>query len=492
MASASRASAPAVRVVAGAVLVGAALWFFVLGPPPAPGFIRDEASVAYNAYTLSQNLHDQNGALLPLYIKSFGDYKSPLFPYLLAAVFRVTGPSKHVALETASVFVFAALLLLGLLAWRRTRSVFAVCATVVLGALTPWLYELARTSYETIVEPLTFVLVLLAVEWGCRSHRRALVRAVPVGLALGALMYSYAAGRLLAPLLVVALLVVFFRRDRRWAVESVGVFALTIVPLAVYSLVHQGALSARFDATTYLRHGMSPGTIVYDFFRNYATDVNLEHWVTSGDPTPYIHVHGAAQLYASLVALAAIGVVLIWRRERRDPFWAFVGVALVLSPLAGAITDQRYYSFRLLPLPLLLLALSAPALAMLGRGLRDPRVAVVTAVLAVGVGVQFWQWRHNYYFNNAGRTVLFEGHLPPLLHRAFAHGRVYVSGDDVYAQTHALWYAVSHGMPASRVAILRNDAKPPRGAIQFGRFSSCASRCTRLGEADTYWIARAL
>lgn len=75
------------------VLAGAAAWFLVLGPPPAPGFIRDGASISYNAYTISQNLHNQNGGVLPLYLKSFGDYKSPFFVYVLAAVFRVTGPT---------------------------------------------------------------------------------------------------------------------------------------------------------------------------------------------------------------------------------------------------------------------------------------------------------------------------------------------------------------------------------------------------------------
>ena len=39
-----------------AVVVATALWFVWLGPPAAPGFIRDEASVGYNAYTLSRNL----------------------------------------------------------------------------------------------------------------------------------------------------------------------------------------------------------------------------------------------------------------------------------------------------------------------------------------------------------------------------------------------------------------------------------------------------
>jgi hypothetical protein len=466
------------------VLVAAALWFLTWGPPPAPGFIRDEASIAYNAYTLSQNLHDQNGGFLPLYIKSFGDYKSPLFPYLLALVFRFTGPSRHAALDTSAVFVLAAIVLLGALAWRRTRSLFVVCATVAIGVITPWLYELGRTSYETIIEPLAIVLVLLAVDWAYRSRRRAVERAVPVGLALGAVTYSYAGGRIMAPLLGVALLA-FYRRDRRWVLESWGVWVLTLVPVFVYSVVHGGALGNRFGSTTYLRHGMSPGTIVYDFFRNYVTDANLEHWATSGDPTPYIHVHGAATLYAATIALAVVGVVVSWRSHRSDRFWWFVVAALVLSPIPGAITDQRHYALRLLAIPLLLLTLSFPALELMRRD----RVMQATGVaLAVLVGVQFWQWRDNYYVNNNGRTVLFEGHLPPLLHRAFADGRtVYVSPGDVYAQTHALWYAVSNGLSKSRVS----EAAPPKGAYEFGRFSTCRGACTRLGEADTYWLARA-
>ena len=469
------------------------MWFLHAGPPPSPGFIRDEASVSYNAYTLSQNLHDQWGGFLPLYIKSFGDYKSPLFPYALAAVFRVTGPSRHVALETASVLVFVAILLLGLFAWRRTRSLFVVCGTVVVGALTPWLYELGRTAYETIIEPLTFVLVLLAVDWAYRSARPSLQRAVPVGLALGAVTYSYAAGRLVAPLLALCLLV-FVIRDRsrrRWVFETWAVYAVTLVPILVYSLVHMGALNARFNSTTYLRHGMSPATMVGDFFKNYATDANLAHWMTSGDPTPYIHTHGAAQLYIATVVLALVGAIVIVRRNREDRFWWFVGVALVLSPLPGAITDERYYSLRLLSMPLLLIALGVPALELVRRRARDWPVLAFFAALVAVTGAQFWQWRHNYYFNYYGREVLFEAHMPPLLARGFGQsGNLYINHDDVYAQTQALWYAVTHGVPRSRISILPDGGTPPKGALEFGRYTACEPSCTQLAQADTYWLAR--
>jgi hypothetical protein len=67
---------------------------------------------------------------------------------------------------------------------------------------------------------------------------------------------------------------------------------------------------------------------------------------------------------------------------------------------------------------------------------------------------------------------------------------VYVNHDDVYAQTQALWYAITHDLPKTRVSILASGAKPPGGALQFGRFSTCVASCRQIGEADTYWLAR--
>jgi hypothetical protein len=475
-----------------AVVVAIALYVLVLGPAPPPGFIRDEASISYNAYSLSQNLHDQNGGLLPLYIKSFGDYKSPLFVYVLAGVFRVTGPGREAAIATASTVVLAAVLLLGLLAWRRTRSVVVAVATIVLAGLTPWLWELGRVAYETAIEPLAIVAVLLALDWAYRSPRGWLVRAIPVGLALGVLSYSYAAGRLLGPLWAVALLVFAGRGRWRWLLAAWGVYALTLVPLVVYAFVHTGALSARYESTTFIHSGMPAGAIVSGFVSHYVNDANLFHWVTSGDPKPYIHVHGSAQLYVATLVLAAIGVVAIARSRRDDRFWRFVLAALVLSPVPAALTEDRYYSLRLLPLPVLLAVLAILGLELCWRAARrDWPVRFAVAGLALLVAAQFWQWLDNYRINNGGRAVAFEAHVPPLLQRAFDGNRtVYVDHDDVYAQTHALWYAVTHGQGKSRVSILPDGGMPPVGSIVFGRLQTCDFACTHLMDADTYWIAR--
>src|SRR4029078_11038575 len=101
-----------------------------LTPSNPPGYPRDEAAPSLNAYTLSTGLRDEDGARFPLFFRSFDDYKSPVYPYLLAGVFRLTGRYQSVARGLSSVLVLAAVLLLGVLAFRLTRS--ALVAGVVI------------------------------------------------------------------------------------------------------------------------------------------------------------------------------------------------------------------------------------------------------------------------------------------------------------------------------------------------------------------------
>jgi 4-amino-4-deoxy-L-arabinose transferase-like glycosyltransferase len=503
MLDSSREAPPRRSLLAGlldrpARLIAVGIALFVIGfqfwisPSNPPGFIRDEASFSYNAYTIGHHLRDQDGGFLPLYFVSYHDYKSPLFVYVLAAVFRVTGPSREVARGVAAACVLAAVLLVGLLAWRRSRSLAVTVGAAALVGLMPWLFELGRAAYDTATLPLTVALVLVATEWGYRSQRNALVRALPVGLALGAVLYCYAGGRLLAPLLAVALVVFAGRARWRWLLASWGVFALSVVPLAVYSQEHPGALTARYQATTFIHGGMSFWTIAGDLASHYVHDLNLWYWIVSGDPKPYIH-SGAGQLYAAVVVLALLGIGVIVMRRRGDLWWRYALAALLLAPIPAALTEDRFNALRMAAFPLVLVVVAIPGLEVLLAAARNRWLARALAVAVVlGVVVQFGQFLNAYTVNGPHRTELFEAGVPVLLQHAFAGGRtVYVDHDDRYAQTHALWYAVSHGLGRARVSILPDGGIPPNGSMVFGRLQPCDYVCPHVAESYDYWIATA-
>src|ERR671933_75669 len=130
------------------LLVGACAIAFALYaadvPRNPPGFYIDESSIAYNAQTLAQTGRDEHGEAWPLFFRAFGDYKNPTYIYLLAALFKLTGPSILVARSLSTAAGLAAALVLGLLAFRISgrREVGILCALSAL--LTPWLFETSR------------------------------------------------------------------------------------------------------------------------------------------------------------------------------------------------------------------------------------------------------------------------------------------------------------------------------------------------------------
>jgi hypothetical protein len=475
-----------------AAVAGFQLW---LSPTNPPGFHRDEASISYNASTLATELRDQNGALLPLYFPSFDDYKSPLFVYALAGTFRLTGPDADVARGLAAVSVLAAVLLLGLIAYRRSCSAVVAVVVIVLAGTTPWLFELGRVAFEVSMEPLVLCLLLLALDRACRAEAgSALSRGLPIGLALGALTYVYAAGRLLAPLLAAALVFAGGQGRWRWIVAAWATFAATLVPLVVYVLVHPGALTQRFWATTFIQEGMARSRIVRGVFENYARDVNLWEWVTRGDPKPYVHASNYGMLFGTAVLLALAGAGLVLLRHRDDPWWRFVLAATVVSPVPAALTEDRLHALRLVPLALLLLVLSVPALRLIVRtaATRPIAAAAVGTVLAAATAAQFVDFLDRYRESGPGRIELFEAGVPALLDQGFADGAtLHVDFDDHQAQAHALWRSAELGLPRERVVVLGDGATPAPGSIVFGRFQDCDFACDELDRWGDYWLARA-
>jgi 4-amino-4-deoxy-L-arabinose transferase-like glycosyltransferase len=480
-----------VLVGIGVVLAAVAFQLWV-SPDNPPGFFRDEAALAYNAHTIAEDGRDEYGARFPLYFSSFLDYKSPVFVYALAGVFLVTGADREVARALSAVSMLAAVLLLGWLAYRRTGNAAVGVVTVALGGFSPWLFEVGRIAFEVAMEPLFLCLALLGVERVSRLDRWSPWTALSVAVALGAITYVYAGGRLLAPLLAAALVVVGLARWR-WLLAAWLGFAVTQIPLLAYTRIHPGALTRRFDATTFVTDDMSAWEIAWRAAVNYVQDLQVWHYVVSGDVKPYAHTPGAGALLAASLLLSAAGLVLILVRLRSDPFWRYALAALAVSPVPAAFTIDRFHAVRLTPFAVMLVVVAIPAVAALRdavvRGRRGAR-AVAAALVALAA-VQLALFVENFVTDGPGRTGRFEVAVPTLLERAWAdEGTVYVDFDDLEPLGIARWHALTRGIDQSRVVRLADGGIPPTGSIAFGRTQACDYACTRLAESGDYWIAR--
>jgi 4-amino-4-deoxy-L-arabinose transferase-like glycosyltransferase len=484
---------PATFLGVGVVLAVVAFQLWVT-PSNPPGYHRDEAALSYNAYSIATTGRDEDGAVMPLFFRSYGDYKSPLYPYLLAAIFRVSGPHKEVARAFSAVLGAAAVLLLGLLAVRLTGRIVVGVVVVVLAGLTPWLFELGRVALEVATQPLLLTLLLIVLHGSWRRRTWTAREGVVVGVLLGLLLYSYTGNRLLAPLLAAALAVFAGRERRRWLVAAWATFAGFLLLLGSYALRHPGTITARYGATTIAREGHSHAWVVMQAVANWFHDVDPWFWATSGDPAPYVHNGGYGSLFAPVVGLAIVGAFVVLTRKRDDLWWRYVLVATLIAPIPAALTVDRHNAIRLAALPVLCIVLAVPALdALLVDPRRSPLAAAVTAVLAVAVGVQFLQFLHAYRVRGPARLVLFDAGVDPLLKQAFATDKtIYIDYDDRGAQTQARWHAAEDGVPVDRVQVLPDGGIPPRGSTVFGLFQECDYVCHKFAQWQQYWLATAV
>jgi Dolichyl-phosphate-mannose-protein mannosyltransferase len=487
------ATRPAALLGLGAILAIIAFQLWIT-PTNPPGYHRDEAALSLNAHTLSTGLRDEDGARLPLFFRSFDDYKSPVYPYLLAGIFKVTGPDQQVARGLSAVLVLAAVLLLGLLAFRVTGQWAVATIVVVLAGLTPWLFELGRMAIEATTQPLLVVLLLPTLERAVRLQRYDVLHGVVAGALVGLITYSYTGSRLLGPLLAAALVVFAGRGRWRFVGAAWAAVLLLLLPLGVYAIRHPGNLTARYEATTIAREGLSGPRVVAEAIGNWFKDVNPWHWATAGDPAPYIHNGGYGALFGAVVALSLVGVVLVLLRERANLWWRYVLLATLLVPIPAALTVDRYNAIRLATLPVFALVLATPVLAALVAAVRTSWAARAAAgVLAVAVAVQLVQFLDSYRTRGPARIVLFEAGVEPLLEGPLASGEtVYLDFDDRGAQAQARWRAAAAGIPQSRIVILPDGGIPPAGSLVFLRFQDCDFECEDVASWEEYRLVRSV
>ena len=93
------------------ILINTPLRFYQLGQIPL-SLDWDEASNAYNAYSILKTARDEYGKLLPLYSRSFDDYKPPAYMYMEVPAVSIFGLTQFAArLPSAIVGVLTILVI---------------------------------------------------------------------------------------------------------------------------------------------------------------------------------------------------------------------------------------------------------------------------------------------------------------------------------------------------------------------------------------------
>ena len=226
--------------------VGFILRFWQLGVNPA-SLDWDEASLGYNAYSLLKTAKDEYGTLLPLSIRSFGDYKPPLYTYLTTIPVALFGLNEFSVRFISALFGFLTVIVSYFLVkelFPHESSVFYFLFSLFF-SLSPWHIQFSRIAFEANLALFFFVCGIWLFLKGINIGKFLILSFISFGLSA----YAYHSPRLIVPILLLGLFVLYrkeLRKQLRWIVCAIILLFIIIFPI----IKEFSSTKARFGSVT--------------------------------------------------------------------------------------------------------------------------------------------------------------------------------------------------------------------------------------------------
>ncbi len=231
---------------------------------------QDETAIGYNANSVLQTGKDEFGVSYPLYFKSFGDYKLPAYIYTTAVFIKIFGFNEYAVRLPSALAGSLTVILLFLLLKHLTKNVTYSFIVAFLLAINPWSLQFSRTGFEVnFALGFTFTGIYLFILGIDKKKFLFLIFSI---LAFGISLYSYNVTRLLVPIFIAGLSLLYWKKLQQFTLlklVALGVLVLLIMtPFFVTLLSPSGALSAKSSLVT------STDVLAKDLeFRSYLTNL---------------------------------------------------------------------------------------------------------------------------------------------------------------------------------------------------------------------------
>lgn len=330
------------------------------------GLYMDEASVAYNAYSILTTGKDEHGVAFPFAFQAFGEYKMPVFIYMTSASLALFGKNEFAIRIPSALFGTLTVILFYFFAneiiryeqklEERQQEGFALVSTFLL-AISPWHIQFSRAGFEAIVA--LFFYLLGAYLFLLYYRKKKIYLSFFSFFFLVASMYTYNAFRVIgfASVILLALfLFIRFPKERRQTLlVSITAFLLAL-PMLVFSFTQAG--QARFMQVETFSGSGQRSLFLYplQYFTNYLSYFTLPFLFSYGDGIGRHLVFRMGPVFKWEVVFLGSSVYF-FVKEKWSLFKSVVIFLLVVAPLAAALALPSPHILRslLLVIPITLL-----------------------------------------------------------------------------------------------------------------------------------------
>lgn len=406
------------------IIIAAFFRFFSLGSLP-PSLTWDEVAWGYNAYTLGIDGRDEFGRFLPVdYLESFGDFKPPVYAYLDILPIKFLGLTEFAVRFPSALFgvltVFITYFLVRRIFYQSKHKESYALVTSFILAVSPWHVLLSRAAFEANVA--TFFLVsgvwlfLVAMQ---KKPWMLTLSAVSFVLS----MYTFNTSRIVAPLLVLLLAVVF--RKQLFAIKKHVLIAIVVgivLLLPTLPFLFSSQASLRFkevnifsdidmikrtnqeianDHNAWWSNILHNRRLVYsvEYLKHYFDNLSFHFLFITGDGNPKFATQAVGQLYLWELPFFIVGILFLIRK--REGYWFLVPLWILLGIIPAATARETPHALRIettLPMFQLLVAYGlVTAFGFFKKRFRKRMFLFICSVIGVIAFVNILYFAHDYY-----------------------------------------------------------------------------------------------
>lgn len=401
------------------LILAALLRLPFLGELPT-GLTIDEAGQGYSAYSILKTSKDEWGDFFPLNPRSFGDYKPPVYMYLLVPFIAIFDLSEFaVRLPSAIAGIFTVWVFF-LLVKELFKDNALGLASAFLLAISPWHVYYSRLGWESNVGLLFFCLGVLFFIKASQKNIYIQISAASFGLAA----LSYHSFKLLVPLMITGLLFVYFKElkkiKKEILVSSLGILILFAVVLG-YGFLFSGAGRRAADQSVLKEENLGQlreiqysnklpqpfGRVLNNKFEYYVSKVTDNYIGYYSLPFLFgphrsdgsvLNFPGKGLLYIWQLPLLFIGIFVLIKNKNKAGL--VILIWLVLSPIPATLTQDYQHAGRAQALFPVLTLISCVGLLHFYRLIKGKNLRYAAIwVLAVVMGISLVLRIDDYFFN---------------------------------------------------------------------------------------------
>lgn len=361
-----------------AISLGFFLRFYKLGQAPA-GLYLDEAGQGYSAYSILKTGRDEFGMPFPAVFRSFNDFKTPVYIYLLIPLIPIFGlntftirfPSFFFSVLSLPLLYF---LLLKLTDHSKKSKYFALTATLFL-AISPWHILFGRTNFECNVALFLFLLAYYLFRLALEKPAFLILSSILFSIALPA----YHSERILVPLTVLVLLIRNFKvlvSSKYIKYSLIGFLLALIISIPTIKIIRTSGFMARVSTLSIFSSQNSWG--IKEWPSLYLSYFSPRYLFWLGDSGPRSSFPGLSVFYLWQLPLFLHGIYLLFNKKIYSRLRNLILLLLLISPIPASLTRDPFSTIRALPLVIpIILICSLSAVQILGH-IRSIILKIVT------------------------------------------------------------------------------------------------------------------